>query len=128
MRVLIGQAARFTVVGVLLMGIDTGVFSLLHWLGLALLPANSIARVVAALASFWLHSRYSFAGHGEVRPHAIRLGRYAVWWLTMTAISTGVLWACHQSLGEQSVYAAKPVVEFVLAVIAFFVSRHWIYA
>jgi len=128
MRVLIGQATRFTVVGVVLMGIDTGMFSLLHWLGIALLPANTAARVIAALASFYLNGRYSFAGHGEVRPHAIRLGRYVIWWLVMTAISTGVLWACHHSLGEQSVYIAKPVVEFVLAVIAFFVSRHWIYA
>ncbi len=128
MRVLIGQAARFTVVGVVLMGIDTGVFSLLHWFDVALLPANTAARVIAALASFYLNGRYSFAGHGEARPHAIRLGRYVIWWLLMTAISTAVLWACHHSLGEQSVYIAKPVVEFVLAVIAFFVSRHWIYA
>lgn len=128
MRVLIGQAARFTVVGVVLMGIDSGVFSLLHWLGLALLPANTIARVLAALASFYLHSRFSFAGHGAPRPQALRFGRYVLWWLTMTAISTGVLWASHRSLGEQSVYVAKPLVEFVLAVIAFFVSRHWIYA
>lgn len=128
MRVLIGQAARFTVVGVVLMGIDTGVFSLLHWLGLALLPANGIARVVAALASFYLHSRFSFAGHGAPRPQAIRLGRYVVWWLLMTTVSTGALWACHRAFGEQSVYVAKPLVEFVLAVIAFFVSRHWIYA
>src|SRR3546814_5208246 len=89
MRVLIGQAARFTVVGVVLMAIDTGVFSLLHWLGLALLPANTSSRVVAALASFYLNGRFSFAGHGEPRPHAIRLGRYVIWWLLMTAISTG---------------------------------------
>jgi len=128
MRVLIGQAARFTLVGVVLMGIDTGVFSALHWLGLALLPANGIARIVAALASFYLNGRYSFAGHGAPRPHAIRLGRYAAWWVLMTAIRTGVLWACNQSFGESSVYVAKPVVQFVLAVIAFFVSRHWIYA
>jgi len=84
--------------------------------------------VAAALVSFYLNGRFSFAGHGEARPHAIRFGRYLAWWLLMTAISTGVLWACHRAFGEQSVYAAKPVVEFVLAVIAFFVSRHWIYA
>lgn len=128
MRVLIRQASVFTVIGVVLMVIDTGVFSLLHWLGLALLPANMASRVAAALVSFYLNGRFSFAGHGEARPHAIRFGRYLAWWLLMTAISTGVLWACHRAFGEQSVYAAKPVVEFVLAVIAFFVSRHWIYA
>lgn len=127
-RILIRQASVFTAIGVVLMGIDTGVFGALHWLGLGLLPANMIARVIAALASFYLNGRYSFAGHGEARPHAIRLGRYVVWWLVMTAISTGVLWACHRAFGEASVYAAKPAVEFVLAVIAFFVSRHWIYA
>lgn len=128
MRVLIRQASVFTAIGVILMGIDTGVFSLLHWLGLSLLPANMSSRVVAALASFYLNGRFSFAGHGEARPQAIRLGRYLIWWLLMTAISTAVLSACHQALGEQSVYAAKPIVEFVLAVVAFFVSRHWIYA
>lgn len=128
MRVLIRQASVFTAIGVILMGIDTGVFSVLHWAGLSLLPANMSSRVVAALASFYLNGRFSFAGHGESRPHAIRLGRYAAWWLLMTTISTLVLWGCHSQFGEQSVYAAKPVVEFVLAVVAFFVSRHWIYA
>jgi len=128
MRVLIRQASVFTAIGVVLMGIDTGVFILLHWAGVALLPANVSSRVLAALASFYLNGRFSFAGHGEARPQALRLGRYVVWWLLMTAISTAVLWACNQAFGESSVYAAKPVVEFVLAVIAFFVSRHWIYA
>lgn len=128
MKILLGQALRFTIVGVILMAIDAGIFGILHAFGVPVTPANVTSRACAALASFWLNGRFSFANHGEPTAHHIRFGRYLTWWLLMTLTSTVSLNLVKFALPPESVYAAKPIIEFVLAVISFFVARHWIYA
>ena len=65
------RAARFAIVGAFNTGVDVGVFSLLVFgAGMALVPANAIAYLVASTSSYVINRVWTF--RGKTAPAGIR--------------------------------------------------------
>lgn len=114
-------------VGLLQLLLDWAVFVALSGWGLPPATANVIARVAGALLGFWLNGRITFAQDGNARLGWHRFARFLCVWLLLTAISTAAVAWVAAHLGLQQAWLAKPVVEAVLAVVAFFLWRHLVY-
>jgi len=48
-------------------------------------------------------------------------------WTVLTLLSTVLVATLADHLSLQAAWLAKPVVEAGLAVVSFFISRHWVY-
>jgi putative flippase GtrA len=121
------HARHYLLIGGVQWLVDWGVLvALTHWTGMGVAPANVAGRIAGALLGFWLNGKLTFAGD----EHAVgrsQLFRYIVMWLGTTVVSTWSLGAIDHGLGLGWAWLAKPGVEFVLGVIGFLLSRHWVY-
>jgi putative flippase GtrA len=124
---LIRQGSWFLVIGCVQVALDWAVFVALSALGMAVVPANLLARVAGASLGFWLNGRLTFAIEGQARLGGRRLLRFVLAWLLLTALSTALLGLVASHLGLGWAWLAKPLVEAFMAVISFFISRHWVY-
>ena len=101
-----GQALRYGVAGVVLAALYSTVYALLATRGgLAPQRANAVAFAVNLVAGWWLHSCWSFRGHGlpgrrrvaQARFVAVNLAGYALnclWvWLIVTRWGKPVAWS-----------------------------------
>ena len=121
------QGASFVLVGLLQLLLDWAMFVALTSLGLSAPTGNVLGRVSGALLGFWLNGRLTFAEKGKPRLGWRRFARFLIVWLALTLISTvAVTWVAPQ-LGLQQAWLAKPLVEGVLAVVAFFLWRQLVY-
>lgn len=123
---LLRQGRWFAAVGVVQWLTDWSVMFLLSRAGIAIAPANVAGRVCGALLGFWLNGRITFATDG-LRPGWRHLGRYVLLWGVNTALSTAGVWAIHAAFGLHGAWVGKPVVDGLLAIGSFLVSRHWVY-
>lgn len=136
-RGLLRHGGRFLLAGGVQLALDWAVFVGLTAAGMPAAPANLVGRVAGALLGFVLHGRYTFAdGAGEAAiasdagrasPRGGRFLRYAVAWLSMTALSTWLVAGVAGQAGLHAAWWAKPLVEAGMAVLAFFVWRHWVF-
>ncbi|HEY0333449.1 MAG TPA: GtrA family protein [Stenotrophomonas sp.] len=124
---LMRQGGHYLLVGLLQLLLDWAVFVALTALGMPIAPGNLIGRVCGALLGFWLNGRITFAQQGQAQLGWKRFGRFAVVWLSLTAISTVLISAVAAHLGLQLAWLAKPLVEGGLGVVAFFLWRHVVY-
>lgn len=121
------QGLMFLMVGALLFTLDWFAFVTLTAFGWPVAHANVAARVLAALMGFWLNGRLTFAGPGGPRLGGSRLLRFILLWMVFLVLSTlCVAWTA-STFGLRHAWLAKPVVEAVLAVMSFFLQRHWVY-
>jgi putative flippase GtrA len=121
------QGASFVLVGLLQLLLDWAIFVALTSLGLSAPAGNVLGRVCGALLGFWLNGRMTFAVQGKPRLGWRRFARFLIVWVALTVISTlAVTWVA-TALGLQQAWLAKPLVEGVLAVLAFFLWRHVVY-
>lgn len=118
---------RFIAVGLFLLGVDTGVFILLHAVGAPAAPANLAARFVATVLGFWLHARITFGFAPEHRLGGRLLVRYLLVWAVMTTLSTLAVDGWERLVGPAWLYLVKPAVEVVIAVLNYFALRHVVY-
>ena len=87
----------------------------------------SLGRISGALLGFWLNGRVTFARDGAARLGWWRFAKFLLVWVPLTVVSTlAVTWVA-TSLGLAHAWLAKPLVEGVLAVVAFFLWRHVVY-
>lgn len=121
------QGGSFIVVGLLQLLLDWLLFVALTALGMPAAPANLAGRIGGALLGFWLNGRVTFAQAGAPRLGWRRFGRFLLVWLPLTAISTLAVGWVAAALGLPLAWLAKPLVEGVLAVVAFFLWRHVVY-
>lgn len=124
---LLRQGGHYLLVGALQLLLDWAVFVGLTWLGATVVAGNLAGRVAGALLGFWLNGRLTFAQAGQARLGWRRFGRFVSVWLLLTAASTVLVAWVDARLGLQLAWAAKPLVEGVLAVVAFFLWRHVVY-
>ena len=121
------HARHYLIIGGVQWLVDWGVLvALTHWAVMGVAPANVTGRIAGALLGFWLNGKLTFAGD----EHAVgrsQLFRYIVMWIGTTIVSTWSLGAIDHGLGLGWAWLAKPGVEFVLGVIGFLLSRHWVY-
>jgi putative flippase GtrA len=120
------QGRHYLVIGGVQWLLDWGVMVVLSHLGLRIGVANIIGRISGALIGFWLNGRITFAGD----EHAIgrtQLLRFVVMWVAMTLLSTVAIEGIDDVLGRKWAWLAKPLVEVVLGLLGFIVSRQWVY-
>lgn len=124
---LVRQGLSFVAIGGCLVVVDWLVFVVLTALGAGPVTANIAGRTAGAVLGFWANGWVTFGEAGQPRVGGRRFVRYALLWLSLTLVSTGLIVMCTEYLGLQLAWLAKPLVETVLALVSFFVSRHWVY-
>jgi putative flippase GtrA len=119
------QGLGFSLIGGLQLLLDWGVMMALSASGVPLPMANVAGRIAGASLGFWANRRITFqAHHGPALQH---LMRFLLLWSALTVLSTLQVEFIAQHGGLSSAWLLKPVIEGILAVISFFVSRHWVY-
>lgn len=121
------QGLRFVAVGAGLVVVDWAVFVALTALGVATAPANVASRAVGAVLGFWTNGHVTFGERRAPRLGWRRFMRYAVAWAALTLLSTVLVTLVAEALSLRVAWVAKPIVEGSIAVVSFFVSRHWVY-
>lgn len=123
----LGRHARhYMIIGGIQWLVDWGVMVLLsHW-GLRVATANICGRISGALLGYWLNGKITFAAD-DTHIGRKALMRFVLMWLATTAVSTWSLTHIDDIFGLKWAWLAKPLVELVLGVIGFVLSRHWVY-
>lgn len=121
------QGLSFLVVGSGLIVVDWAVFVLLSALGIPPVGANVAGRVVGALVGFAANGGITFRQEGTPKYGIHRFVRYVVVWIVLTMLSTALVATLADHLNLRAAWLAKPIVEAGLAVVSFFISRHWVY-
>lgn len=124
---LLRQGAGYGAVGVVQLLLDWALFVGLSAFGAPTVAANLVGRIGGALLGFWLNGIVTFRGAGGSRLGWTRLGRFLLSWAVMTLLSTLAVALLDRHAGLQWAWLAKPVVDALLALCGFVVSRYWIY-
>ena len=119
------QSWLFLLMGFLQWVLDWLVTVGLSHAGLSLELANVCGRVTGALLGFWLNGTITFSS--QQRLGRRQLLRFALAWVALTLVSTWAVGQVGHRVGLEAAWLAKPLVEAALAVVSFFISRHWIY-
>ncbi|MDK2122904.1 GtrA family protein [Parachitinimonas caeni] len=124
------QLAWYFVIGLAQFAGDAALlYSMLRW-GVAVEVANVASRASAGMAGFWLNRWITFGSTAE--PWWPSFLRFGALWLAMTMLSSGLLSAAAWLLGRDADHAglltmAKLLIELALFVLAFLVSKLWVY-
>ncbi|WP_223483276.1 GtrA family protein [Stenotrophomonas sp. OVS01A] len=125
------QLVLYGVVGGAQLLLDYAVFVGLTAAGLAVISANLIGRVSGACVGYFLNRHITFAGIGQDRRQAShergRMIRFAIAWVGLTFLGTAALELLAANVDLKATWVAKPVIDGLLAVFGFVLSRHWIY-
>lgn len=127
MRVWFRQIFLFGMVGAIQVIIDSGVLVGLSAAGIGITIANVAGRTSGACVGFLLNGTTTFSNQTEQRLHGRHLARFIATWLTLTLISTVLLYLLRKQASLEIIWVAKPVVEVFLAFVSFFISKFWIY-
>jgi putative flippase GtrA len=120
------QGRNYLIIGGLQWLLDWAVMVGLSQLGVPVRTANVTGRICGALFGFWSNGRVTFARPGSAVGRT-QLQRFLVMWIATTAASTWAIGRVDDVLGLQWAWLAKPLVEILLGLIGFVLSRHWIY-
>ena len=123
-RRLLGQLARFAVTGAFVTALGVGVYALvalvLRWhpqLG------NFLAYVVAVASGYFMHSQWSFRGHGSERTHATRV-RFAI--VSIISYVLNSFWLLYNYLDLGRAAPIAPML-FVTPAVTFTLNRQWVF-
>jgi putative flippase GtrA len=123
---ILGDGLRFSLIGAIQVAMDSATYIVLTQLGLATPPANVCGRCMGALFGFWLNGRITFARNEQ--PHLrLRFARYLILWIVLTTISTTSLMMIAAHGGLARTWWCKPLIEIVLGITSFLLSRHWVF-
>ena len=120
------QSRAYLTIGLVQWLVDWAVVVALSHAGMLIEPANVVGRVAGAMLGFWMNGRFTFNGE-ETALGGTQLKRFAAMWIGTTILSTWSLGAIDDVIGLHWAWLAKPAVEFMLGVIGFVLSRHWVY-
>jgi len=120
------EGVRFIAVGAVQVMLDSCVYIALTSLGISTPPANLCGRVSGAAMGFWLNGKITFSQRQQPKIGA-RFLRYAILWIVMTIISTTALTIIVRDAGLMHAWWSKPLVEAMLGIVSFLVSRYWVY-
>lgn len=123
---LVGQVARYAVVGLLVLALDYSLFAgLLSIFPGQHLAANIAGKLGGAAAGFFMHKYVTFAG-----AQADGAGRQAMSYAMLLGfnlmLSTGLLWLLVDRL-ELNAYGARLFVDGVVIALSFVGSKLWVY-
>ncbi|WP_133499321.1 GtrA family protein [Cognatilysobacter terrigena] len=120
------QSRAYLTIGLIQWLVDWAVVVALSHAGMGIEIANVIGRIAGALLGFRMNGRFTF-GDGDTTLGGPQFTRYLVMWLSTTVVSTWSMGAIDDVVGLHWAWLAKPGVEFILGVIGFVLSRHWVY-
>ena len=123
----LGQLSRFLAVGVLLLALDTVIYTVTTWAGLPIPWANPLSRASAAAAGYFAHRQLTFAASATSPIPLDQMLRYLLVWCALTAVSTLSLFSIAGAASAQMAIVAKPLIEALLAGISFLMLKHWVY-
>jgi putative flippase GtrA len=125
-RRLLGQLMRFAVTGAFVTALGVAVYALvalvLRWhpqLG------NFLAYVVAVATGYFMHSQWSFRGHGSKRTHATKL-RFAIVSIISYALNSFWVWLLYNFLDLGRAAPIAPML-FVTPAVTFTLNRQWVF-
>lgn len=124
------QPLLFVLVGGLQYLLDATLFGVLLSVGLGIPAANVLSRATAAAGGFLANRYLTFGKRSDtVASFAGSLLRFITLWVVMTFISTSLILAVTHNWGAElgTQVAGKLVVEAVLAVISFLISKYWVF-
>lgn len=121
------QGGMFVAVGLAQVALDSSIFIALTASGVPVAIANVFSRMSGACLGFLLNGRYTFAEGGPARNTPYHLGRFALAWSSLTVASTLIVHTIAQMKSLHGAWLAKPLVEGSMAVVGFFVWRHWVF-
>lgn len=105
--------------------LDAGLFMLMSYLGLSAIIANVLARFLAACTGFLLNGKMTF---GREKLDRVQFARYVICWVALTCVSTLLIAMVASTAGLRWAWAAKILVEVVLAFVSFLMMRNWVFA
>ncbi|MDQ2971920.1 MAG: GtrA family protein [Pseudomonadota bacterium] len=124
-RQLLHQWIGFCLVGGVEFVLDWGVLVGLSAIGVPVAIANTLGRLAGACLGYWANGRFTFRARARMGRAAIV--RSAFLFVATTVISSwGVELAAVQH-GLLGAWLLKPLIEAVLGVACFFVSKYWVY-
>jgi len=125
-RRLLGQLARFVVSGAFVTALSVAVYALialvLHWhpqLG------NFLAYVIAVATGYFMHSTWSFKGHGAERGHATKV-RFFIVSIISYALNSFWVWLLFAYLDLGRAAPIGPML-FVTPAVTFLLNRQWVF-
>lgn len=125
-RTVLGQLARFVVSGAFVTALGVGVYAfvalVLRWhpqLG------NFLAYIVAVATGYFMHSQWSFRGHGAERTHATKV-RFAIVSIISYALNSFWVWLLFTQLHVGRAAPILPML-FVTPVVTFTLNRQWVF-
>mgnify|MGYP003575457509 CR=1 FL=1 len=125
-RQMLGQLMRFVISGAFVTALGVAVYALvalvLRWhpqLG------NFLAYVVAVATGYFMHSTWSFKGHGAERDHATKV-RFAVVSVISYALNSFWVWLLCTYLGYEPEAPIAPML-FVTPAVTFVLNRQWVF-
>jgi len=121
------QGGAYGLIGLLQIGVDWLAYVLLTSAGLAVVPANLVARVCGAALGFMLNGMFTFRGAEGARLGWPRLLKFLVSWGVTATLSTFAMAWIDANHGLGASWIAKPLVDLGLAALGFMISRYWIY-
>lgn len=121
------QVVAFVIVGALQLLVDWAIFVALTYYGVPVATANFTGRLTGAALGFSLNGMFTFRAGSNGKLTAEQALRFAMFWLAATFVSTCSVYLIGRQLSLQAAWLVKPVIEALLAVISFVVSKLWIY-
>lgn len=123
----ISQFLRYGLVGV---GV-TVLGVLAYWiiatpLGVQPLLANLFAYLIAVVVGYFLHSHYSFQGHGTRDNPGRTVGRFLIVSFVSLALNSFWIWIATGLLGGPTWWPV-PAMVFVTPVVVFTLNRQWVF-
>lgn len=126
----IGQMLRFAVAG----GLSSLIYSAVYlpltatlFGGARAVLAVPFAFAVAVTAGFFLHSRWSFKGHGTREPGAAQQLRFVIVQATGLALNAAITWIGTAELGLPAWAPLIPAI-VLAAAITFLLNRYWVFS
>ena len=123
---LLRQGRWFVLVGAAQWVVDWSAMVLLSHAGVGVVRANLAGRVCGALLGFWLNGSITFA-RDDASPRWRQGLRYVVLWCVCAALSTTGVATIASMFGLGWAWLAKPLMDGLIAIGSFLVSRHWVY-
>lgn len=125
-RRLLGQLARFIVSGAFVTALGVSVYALvalvLRWepqLG------NFLAYVIAVATGYFMHSTWSFKGHGADRTHATKV-RFVIVSIISYLLNSFWVWLLYTHLDLGRAAPIAPML-FVTPLVTFTLNRQWVF-
>ena len=125
---ILGQLVRFGLAGVLLtLLVAGGYWVMATFLGVEPMLSLTLNYVVVTGIGYWLHSRFSFRGHGSRDNEAVRTARLFAVNTIGFLVNQLFVWLLVKQLGGPTWWPVLPIL-FVTPLVTFALNRRWVFA